>query len=77
MRSWRWTGGSERGQAGRVATSCSVKDTAARPCGEFLGVLKEAKAGDGMVLLSTVCEKWRYAEMKGAMGCEHVGGDGS
>lgn len=50
-----------------------MKGTALRPCGEFLGVLKEMKAGDGMVLLASVCEKWCYAEMKGVMGCEHVG----
>lgn len=33
------------------------------------------KAGDATVLLSlSVREKRRYAEMKGEMGCEHVGG---
>lgn len=32
------------------------------------------KAGDATVLLSlSVREKRRYAEMKGEMGCEHVG----
>lgn len=38
-----------------------------------LGSVKEMKAGDGMVLLASVCDKRRDAEMKEATGHEHVG----
>lgn len=73
--------GTERGQTEgvrKVATSCWVfpelgggrggEGHSAAALWGVLGSVKEMKAGDGLVLLASVCEKRRYAEMKGEMG---------
>lgn len=84
-RYWRWLCGTETGQTEvvrKVATSCWVFPELGerRWRAPYPGLVgsswechrNEGRWRDGVTRLS-VCEKWRYAEMKGEMGYEHVG----